>query len=288
MKLQHLRLFVAVVECGGVVKAAERLHVSQPAVSEGLKALEEELGQPLFERASGRRLQPTPRSKDFYRHAVDILERCDAARAQFRDAKPMAAKLRLGILQTFAGREIIALSTGLARRIPELRLQLWEGGVIQLANWLRQGRIDMAWTIVESSGPHARRLWSERFVVFVSPRHRFAEKPRSRLSLADLEGESLILRTHCEMPRGTLWPERITMPIAARAARDELALQLVAEGIGITFAPESLAAHHVVARRVHDLTATRLVGLKWRADIPDELAGTVFAALSAVKRAERR
>jgi DNA-binding transcriptional LysR family regulator len=78
------------------------------------------------------------------------------------------------------------------------------------------------------------------------------------------------------------------MPIAARAARDELALQLVAEGIGITFAPESLAAHHVVARRVHDLTATRLVGLKWRADIPDELAGTVFAALSAVKRAERR
>src|SRR5215470_14917397 len=98
MKLQHLRFFVAVVDCGGVTKAAERLHVSQPAVSEGLKALEEELGKPLFERTSGRRLRPTPKSKDFYHQALDILERCAVARAQFCDANPMAAKLRVGIM----------------------------------------------------------------------------------------------------------------------------------------------------------------------------------------------
>src|SRR5215472_2699191 len=253
MKLQHLRFFIAVVDCGGVGKAAERLHVSQPAVSEGLKALEEELGQPLFERTSGRRVRPTPKSKSFYLHALDILERCDLARAQFREAQPVAAKLRAGVLQTVASREVAAFSTCLAQRLPELRLQLWEGGPVQLTSWLRQGRIDMAWTIVESSGAYARRLWSERFVVLASLRHRFAEKPRSRLLLSDLEGENLILRTCCEMPRGALWPDRITMPVVARAARDELALQLVAEDIGIAIGPESLAAGHVAARRVHDL-----------------------------------
>jgi len=286
MKLQHLRFFVAVIDSGGVVKAAERPHVSQPAVSEGLKALEEELGQPLFERTSGRRLRPTPKSKDFYRHALDILERCEFARAQFRDAKPMAAKLRAGVLQTLAGREVVAFQTGLARRLPDLRLELWEGGAIQLAKWLRQGRIDVAWTIVESSAPYARKLWSERFALFTSLRHRFAQRPRSRLSFSDLEGESLILRTCCEMPRGALWPDRITMPVAARAARDELALQFVAEGIGIAIGPESLATGHVVARRVHDLTATRPVGLTWRASVSEELVATVLAALSAVKRPE--
>jgi DNA-binding transcriptional LysR family regulator len=288
MKLQHLRFFVAVVDCGGVVKAAERLHVSQPTVSEGLKALEEELGQLLFERTSGRRLRPTPKSQDFYRHALDILERCDLARAQFRDAKQMLTKLRIGILHTVAGRQVVALSTGLSRRLPNLRLQLWEGGASQLASWLRQGRIDLAWTIVESSGPCARKLWIERFALFTSLNHRFAQKPRLRLTMSDLEGESLILRTCCEMPRGALWPDRITMPVAARAARDELALQLVAEGVGIAVAPESLATGHVVARRVHDLTATRSLGLRWRASVSDELVVTVLAVLSAIKRAEIR
>ena len=96
----------------------------------------------------------------------------------------------------------------------------------------------MAWTTVESSGPQAHKLWSERFALFTSRKHRFAQKPRARLSLSDLEGENLILRTCCEMPRGALWPDRIKMPVVARAARDELALRLIAEGLGIESVPK--------------------------------------------------
>jgi DNA-binding transcriptional LysR family regulator len=187
-----------------------------------------------------------------------------------------------GPRQTISSREAAAFSAGLARRLPGLRLQLREAGPGQLANWLRQLRIDMAWTIVESSGPQARQLRSERFVVFTSLKHRFAEKPRAKLSLADLEGESLILRTSCEMPRGAVWPERMTMPVAARVARDELALQLVAEGVGIAIAPESLATAHVAARRLQDLTATRSIGLMWRSSVSEELVAAALAELSGL------
>ena len=83
MKLQHLRFFVAAVDCGGVVKAAERLRVSQPAVSAGLRALEQELGKPLLERKGpGRRTRPTAKAIEFHKEAVEILRKCEAARAQ--------------------------------------------------------------------------------------------------------------------------------------------------------------------------------------------------------------
>ena len=62
MKLQHLRFFIAVVDGGGVVRAAERLRISQPSISAGLKALEEELGQSLFP-APRRRSKSAPHAQ---------------------------------------------------------------------------------------------------------------------------------------------------------------------------------------------------------------------------------
>src|SRR5690349_19161718 len=127
MKIQHLRFFAAVIDCGGVVKAAERLRVSQPAVSAGLKALEQELGQSLFERArGGRRLRPTSKAMRFHRDAVEILRQCDAARAQFGTTEPRPARLRIGVLQTIASCDVAAFMAALARHDPALRPQLWE------------------------------------------------------------------------------------------------------------------------------------------------------------------
>src|SRR5262245_31530789 len=99
MKIQHLRFFVAVVDCGGVVRAAERLRISQPSISAGLKTLEEELGQPLFRRAgTGRSLRPTLKALRFYGDAREILRKCDVARARFTTDEPRPNKLRIGVL----------------------------------------------------------------------------------------------------------------------------------------------------------------------------------------------
>jgi len=285
MKLQHLRFFAAVVDAGGVGKAAERLRVSQPAVSAGLKALEQELGQPLFERARrGRAVRPTSKALEFHRNARAILAQCDAARAQFRHPQPRQPKLRMGVLQTVAGEAVAAFVAALTGRDAGLRLQIWEGGPPRLADWLRQGRIDAAWTIVDGDTAHARALWQERFVVLAARGHRFGKNPRAKLSLSDLEGENIILRASCEMRRGRLWPESLRMRVVARAERDELALRLVAQGRGIAIAPQSLATEDVVARPIHDLEATRSLGLRWRPDLPEALVSAVLDAISSARR----
>ena len=284
MKIQHLRFFVAVLDHGGVVKAAERLHVSQPAVSAGLKALEQELGQPLFERgANGRRLKPTSKAIAFHRSAVEILRQCDVARTQFRRQDVRTNKLRIGVLETIASRDVAAFAAALARHDPNLRLQIKEAGAIELGQWLRQGRLDAAWTIVERDTARSRTLWREPFVVLASHTHRFGRNLRAKIALADLDGESIILRTRCEMRRGQLWPDSVHMHVAARAERDELAFELVAQGLGIAIAPRSLATDAVVARTIGDLDATRSIGLKWRARLPEDLLAAALAALASVK-----
>jgi len=284
MKLQHLRFFVATVDCGGVVRAAERLRVSQPAVSAALKALERDLGEPLFE-ATGqrRRLRPNAKALEFYSDALDILRKCDAARARFRRQESRPAKLRVGVLQTIASRHLASFSSALTRGRPGLMVQIREAGPIRIQEWLRSGQIDVAWTVVDKPGRNARQLWRETFAVFAGPAHRFARNPRRVLSLSDLEGESLVLRGACEMPRGALWPESLRMRIVARTERDELALRLVAEGFGIAIAPKSLATDAVVARHVKGIDAVRSIGLKWRADINDEMLSAILEAASSVE-----
>lgn len=73
------------------------------------------------------------------------------------------------------------------------------------------------------------------------------------------------------------------MRIVARTERDELALRLVAEGLGIAIAPQSLATDAVVVRHVKGIDAVRSIGLKWRADLKDEILGAVLDASSSIE-----
>jgi DNA-binding transcriptional LysR family regulator len=279
MKLQQLRFLVAVLKNGGVVKAAARLHVSQPAVSAALKALEHDLGQPLFEPAGrGRRARPTPKALDLYKNALEILARCDQARAQFQSSGAKSTTVRIGVLETIASGHVAGLYAAFSRTNRDHRLQLWEGGLIRLGEWLRLGRIDAAWTIVEKNTAQARVLWRERFAVVASHTH-FLQHRRAKVSWADLDGESIVLRTSCEMRRGTLWPETLRLRVAARVQRDELAIRLVAQGVGIAILPESVATEEVAVRGIQDLEAERSVGLRWRRGLSEDIISRLLDAM---------
>jgi len=285
MKVQHLRFFIAVVDSGGVVRAAERLRISQPSISAALKALEEELGQPLFRRrGAGRSLRPTPKALRFYGDAREILRQCDAARARFTTEEARPVKFRIGVLQTVSSYDVAAFSSALAMHNPHLRLQVWEGGAIRIGEWLRQARIDAAWTTVDKDAGNARVLWHKPFVVLSSRTHPFATGAQTKLSIADLEGQPVVLRLSCEAKRGQLWPESTRIRVVARAERDELALRLVSQGLGIAIARLSLAANDVVARSMRGPDAKRSIGLKWRTEVPDDILATVLDAISNVRR----
>jgi DNA-binding transcriptional LysR family regulator len=92
------------------------------------------------------------------------------------------------------------------------------------------------------------------------------------------------LRLGCEAKRGRLWPESTRIRVVARAERDELALRLVSQGLGIAIAPLSLAANDVVARSMEGLDAKRSIGLRWRTEVRDDVLATVLDAISTVRR----
>ena len=100
--------------------------------------------------------------------------------------------------------------------------------------------------------------------------------------MKDLDGESLILRPSCEMKTGQLLAAGISIRIAARAARDELAIRLVAQGLGIAMAPRSLATSEVLAIPVNDLRIARSIGLRWRAELPQATATFLLDVFSAM------
>jgi LysR family hydrogen peroxide-inducible transcriptional activator len=110
VKIRQLRYLTAVVEAGSITEGARRLNVSQPALSAGLAALEDELGGPLVERQRGA-VRLTPLGRRFHRRALGILRDCDLARAEFRRGMDQRV-LTLGMLPTIAMPLVLSLIEG--------------------------------------------------------------------------------------------------------------------------------------------------------------------------------
>lgn len=284
MKLQHLKFFCAVVESRSVTAASERLHISQPALSAGLKVLQADLGLPLFDRSGGKhRLLPTPAGLHFYEDAKDILARCTAARARVAETEQRPATARIGILRTLASDDVAAV-LGNVMRSPSPVWKAREGTAAEIGKWLAQGRIDIAWTTIDRPSPTAEILWHEPFDLLVARHHRLARNPNGTVGIADLAGEDIVLRTSCELRSGKLQAAGIKLRVIARANRDDLALKLVAQGIGVAIAPRSFAGDDIVALRFLDLDLSRAIGLRWRSDSPDIHVADIREAVCAGAR----
>ena len=102
MLLRHIRYLTAVVDNGSFTRAAQVLHVSQPALSQQIKELEDRLGAQLLDR-SGRQVRPTDRGAVYLRYVRHILEELDEAARAVRDVEDLSTgSLRLGVTPTVA------------------------------------------------------------------------------------------------------------------------------------------------------------------------------------------
>jgi DNA-binding transcriptional LysR family regulator len=298
MKIQHLRFLTAVVDYGGVIKAAARLHRSQPSISAGLKALERELGRPLFDRSASanRPLRLTPAGRRFYRNALEILRQCDNARTDFLGQADEPRRLRVGALDTLPQEAIVSMLQAFGKHEPNVQLELWEGSAERVAGWLAQERIDVAWTNVNDLTPNARVLWREPLVVVVPRNHAFA-KARGHIAIRDLGHHPFVHRSRCELDavgRAQLRAAGVTLQVTARAEREDLAFRLIRDGKGITLAPRSLVPQDLAAVTVAGLTIARTVGLQWRENLDPLLlanltdaAGEAALPISAPSRKRR-
>ena len=189
---------------------------------------------------------------------------------------------RIGVLRTLAAGDIAAAHAALQQRSTDWRWSLREGSEQELASWLSQHRIDVAWTIVDEAAGRSSVLWRELYVAMLPRQHRLVQGARPPLSVADLADEFFVLRRACELKHGTLRAAGLRMKVVARAERDDLALRLVADGAGIAIAPQSLATADVVTLPINDLELSRSIGLRHRFGVSEQALETVTDALRSV------
>jgi DNA-binding transcriptional LysR family regulator len=260
--LRQLRLLLALAEHGSVTAAARAEGVTQPALSQSLRALERKFGVALAKRA-GRHLVLTGAAQTAVEYARRITRLTEEAESAMREI----AGLKRGALNigasTVPGTYLLPRLLGAFRaRYPEIRLGLRIGDTRQVADWVGRGTVDFGviGETHEDVGLSITPFRRDELVVIAPPDHPLAR--RRTIDAAALATEPLILRESGSSTRETL--ER-ALAAAGRAptilfelGSTEAILHAVAAGLGASVVSELAVegGHH--ARRLRVRRATRL------------------------------
>ena len=191
MDIRQLRYFLEIVEQGSLTRAAESLHVAQPALSLHLKNMEEQLGTRLLTRSrSG--VTPTEAGELLLRRARGILE--DLARTE-DDIRNLEADpsgvVRIGFPGTVSAMISLPLILAARERFPRITLNITEAMSGYVADWLSEGKVDLAVLYSKSKDPRIRsELLLEEELVVLWPR---GSKRPQEMDLAALKGVPMVL-----------------------------------------------------------------------------------------------
>ena len=143
MLLRQIRYFQSVVECGSFTEAAENNHISQSAISQQIKALEDEFGFPLMIRKN-RTFELTPAGRYFYEHSIRIT---DSLHKLVRETEAIAldekAAVRLGYLKNYGGSEFQAAIAEFAHLYPNVNISICSGTHEELYQMLVKEQVDL-------------------------------------------------------------------------------------------------------------------------------------------------
>jgi DNA-binding transcriptional LysR family regulator len=160
LDLELLRSFVSVVEAGGFTRAGERVHRTQSTVSQQIRRLEEDVGQPLLHR-NGREVTPTEAGERLLSYARRLLALAEEARDVLRQPGNDGA-IRLGIPEDFAAYRLARLLGTFSRSHPGLRLDVRADQSICLRRDLERGELDLALLKRDAGEKGAIAVWPER------------------------------------------------------------------------------------------------------------------------------
>jgi DNA-binding transcriptional LysR family regulator len=194
MDLRRLEVFVKVAELGSFSRAAEALYLTQPTVSEHVRALEEALGIQLLDRL-GRGATPTPAGELLLTYARRILVLMGEARQAIdRFQGRMSGELVVGG-STIPGEYVLpALIGQFKAKYPDISISLRIGSSRQVSEWVEEGRVEVGVVGAPpaSRAVAARELMADEMVMVVPADHPWAAL--ASVTLADVRGEPLILR----------------------------------------------------------------------------------------------
>ncbi|MQY36455.1 Hca operon transcriptional activator HcaR [Streptomyces sp. RB17] len=271
-----LRSFLAVAEDGSLTRAAERVFVSQPALTKQIRQLETQLGVRLFDRSrAGMAL--TDAGRELARRAPEVLASWDDALRATKAADRQAARvLRVGFMASGANEATQEIVAEFARRRPGWRVELRQAAWSNPSAGLVDGEVDAALLRLPFPGQADVRvevLFSEARWVALPSGHPLAG--RAGLAFRELWDEPFVAAPEETGAWRDHWlaaDEREGRPVRVGAVTEQPDdwLSAIANGYGIALAPESAARFYsrpgVVYRPVTGVSPTR-VGVAWaRAD----------------------
>lgn len=273
--LRQLTYFVALAETLSFREAAARCNVTQPTFSEGIKTLEDILGEPLFTR-SKRHVILTPVGQDLLLPARDIIARTeDLVEKAHARREPFSGPLMLGVIPTIAPYLLPALLPVFQTHMPRLNLQLKEDVTGQLLTALDQRQIDLVLMAFPYDTPGMTQmvLWQEPFVIARPGTTPFITQ---RATLEDLANYNIMLLEdgHCLRDHALaachLQPQRQK---TFGATSLTTLIQMVQHGYGATLLPAMAVTPQplpagVSIQRFTNPQPHRTIGLCWRQGHP--------------------
>lgn len=293
--LDQLRTFVTVAEAGGLTPAAETLHLSLPAISRRLSALEAELGVALLTRST-RRVALTQIGREFLPRARRLLDELEESLLGIREtAAQRRGLVTLACIPTAAYYFLPATLAAFARRFPAVRVRAMdlaaEGVIDAVATGAAEFGIGMEGAMHPEVEFHPLRR--DPFVLACRRDHPLAR--RRKLSWADLKGEKLVGVSRQSGNRlildRALLPRGINPNWQYEAEHLSTSLGLVEAGLGLAVVPRLAlprGPHPVlVARPLHDPQVDRVTGLLLRRGAqPGPAARTLIELLTEGMRAD--
>ena len=282
MELRHLRYFTAVAEELHFGRAAAKLHMAQPPLSQQIKQLEEELGFLLFHRTK-RSVQLTAAGERFLGETRLIFQRLEQAIATGRrTSRGELGELSIGFVGSASYSVLPLILQQFRQRCPQVELTLRELTTNVQLEALRENRIDIGFVRppIQGEGFAQQPILQESLVVALSEGHRLVGEQAERgstaeacISIADLAAENFILFPRPLAPG--LYDQVIALcqqgGFSPRVVQEAVQMQtivgLVAAEIGIALVPESLRnlqRSGVVYLPLREATPQAEIALVWR------------------------
>lgn len=266
MELYQLRTFAAVAETGQLTRAAERVHLSQPAVSAQIKALEDELGVRLFERTPGGMVL-THAGRELFRHAERVLAAAEGLQRAARTLKgEIAGHLRIG---TVIDPEWLRLGEFLGHtveRYPGLDLEVHHMVSGAALEAVHSGELDASFYFGEITRPGVSGLALAEMVYRVVAPASWAERVRG----ADWTQVATLpwilpppISTHNVLARALFREHGVEPGRLIEADNESVIANLVASGVGLSLMREEVALKKEKAGEVVIWNKVRLRTTLW-------------------------
>lgn len=243
LNLRDIRALVAVADAGSFTRAAERLHLSQPALTVQIRRLEEVVGARLFDRNS-RNVALTPTGRELLpilRKSLQDMENV------LRDARALgegqSGTIRIACLPTFAASALPELVIDLKREVPRVRFEVRDVVASTVNALVRNEEADIGLTGGDVLDPMLEVLCTgaDRLVAVCPGDHSLARK--RRIGLRDLAKASLVLTAPGTSVRAVvdaaLSESREPLDIACEPTYMMTAVAMVRAGLGVTILPET-------------------------------------------------